>query len=224
VGGGRRPRLIHWFVGKYGVDMSEAENPDIASYASFNDFFGRPLKPGARPLADADFISPVDGCHQPVRRDRRSPYPAGQGGIASPRPNWSAGTPRWRAGSATAVLRTLYLSPRDYHRLHMPCAGRLQRMIYVPGALFSVNPVTARGVPGLFAPQRTRGLRVRFRNAWALRDGAGRRDDCRQHGHHMARGGQSAAHRSDCRVGIIRTSRSCSNRARKWAASFSDRR
>ena len=53
-GGRATTRLIRWFVGKYGVDMSEAENPDIASYASFNDFFGRPLKPGVRPLADAD--------------------------------------------------------------------------------------------------------------------------------------------------------------------------
>ena len=149
-GGRATTRLIRWFVGKYGVDMSEAENPDIASYASFNDFFGRPLKPGVRPLADADFISPVDGAisqfgaiddHHILQakghRFTTTQLLAGDAALAD----------RFRHGSFT----NLYLSPKDYHRLHMPCAGRLQRMIYVPGALFSVNPTTARGVPGLFA-------------------------------------------------------------------------
>ena len=130
--------------------MSEAENPDIASYASFNDFFGRPLKPGVRPLADADFISPVDGAisqfgaiddHHILQakghRFTTTQLLAGDAALAD----------RFRHGS----FANLYLSPKDYHRLHMPCAGRLQRMIYVPGALFSVNPTTARGVPGLFA-------------------------------------------------------------------------
>ena len=149
-GGRATTRLIRWFVGKYGVDMSEAENPDIASYASFNDFFGRPLKPGVRPLADADFISPVDGAisqfgaiddhHILQAKGHRfitTQLLAGDAALAD----------RFRHGS----FANLYLSPKDYHRLHMPCAGRLQRMIYVPGALFSVNPTTARGVPGLFA-------------------------------------------------------------------------
>lgn len=149
-GGRATTRLIRWFVGKYGVDMSEAENPDIASYASFNDFFGRPLKPGLRPLADADFISPVDGAisqfgaiddHHILQakghRFTTTQLLAGDAALAD----------RFRHGS----FANLYLSPKDYHRLHMPCAGRLQRMIYVPGALFSVNPTTARGVPGLFA-------------------------------------------------------------------------
>ena len=149
-GGRATTRLIRWFVGKYGVDMSEAENPDIASYASFNDFFGRPLKPGVRPLADADFISPVDGAisqfgaiddhHILQAKGHRFTTTQLLGGDAA-----LAG--RFRHGS----FANLYLSPKDYHRLHMPCAGRLQRMIYVPGALFSVNPTTARGVPGLFA-------------------------------------------------------------------------
>ena len=149
-GGRATTRLIRWFVGKYGVDMSEAENPDIASYASFNDFFGRPLKPGVRPLADADFISPVDGAisqfgaiddHHIMQakghRFTTTQLLAGDAALAD----------RFRHGS----FANLYLSPKDYHRLHMPCAGRLRRMICVPGALFSVNPTTARGVPGLFA-------------------------------------------------------------------------
>lgn len=142
--------LIRWFVGKYGVDMSEAENPDIASYASFNDFFGRPLKAGARPLARADFVCPVDGAisrfgaiedHHIVQakghRFTTTQLVGGDDAVAA----------RFRHGS----FANLYLSPKDYHRMHMPCDGRLKRMIYVPGTLFSVNPATARGVPGLFA-------------------------------------------------------------------------
>jgi phosphatidylserine decarboxylase len=143
-------RLIRWFVRKYGVDMSEAENPEIASYRSFNEFFTRPLKPGLRPLADADFVCPVDGAisqfgaiddHHILQakghRFTTSELVGGDAVLAA----------RFRHGS----FANLYLSPKDYHRLHMPCDGKLTRMIYVPGALFSVNPATARGLPGLFA-------------------------------------------------------------------------
>lgn len=144
------PKLIQWFVAKYGVDMSEAENPDIRSYASFNDFFTRPLKAGTRPLADADFICPVDGAisqfgaiddhHIVQAKNHRFTTAALLGGD-----NALAST--FQNGS----FANLYLSPKDYHRLHMPCDGELRRMIHVPGSLFSVNPTTARGVPGLFA-------------------------------------------------------------------------
>jgi len=143
-------RLIRWFVGKYGVDMSEAENPDLGSYKSFNDFFTRPLRAGVRPMAIADFVCPVDGAisqfgviddhHILQAKGHRFSTTALVGGDAA-----LAG--QFRHGS----FANLYLSPKDYHRLHMPCDGRLTRMIYVPGALFSVNPVTARGVPKLFA-------------------------------------------------------------------------
>ncbi len=142
--------LIRWFVRKYGVDMTEAENPDIASYSSFNDFFTRPLKMGARPLTTADFICPVDGAISQFgtidddrilqakgHRFTTTELVGGDAALAS----------LFRNGS----FANLYLSPRDYHRLHMPCDGKLTRMIYVPGALFSVNPTTARGVPKLFA-------------------------------------------------------------------------
>lgn len=148
--GRHTPRLIRWFVARYGVDMSEAENPDLRSYASFNDFFTRPLKAGARPLADADFICPVDGAisqfgsiddHHIVQakghRFTTADLLGGDSALAA----------TFRDGS----FANLYLSPKDYHRLHMPCDGELTRMVYVPGALFSVNPTTARGVPGLFA-------------------------------------------------------------------------
>ncbi len=87
---------------------------------------------------------------------------------------------------------TLYLSPRDYHRIHMPCDGRLTRMIYVPGALFSVNPTTARGVPGLFA--RNERVVCVFEGGYRpLRAGPGGRHHRRQHGHRLARPRQSAA-------------------------------
>jgi len=149
-GGAMTTRLIRWFAGRYGVDMTEAADADFASYKSFNDFFGRPLKAGARPLADADFVCPVDGAisqfgsiddhHILQAKGHRFTTTELVGGDA-------ALAAQFRHGS----FANLYLSPKDYHRLHMPCDGRLVRMIYVPGSLFSVNPVTARGVPNLFA-------------------------------------------------------------------------
>ena len=149
-GGAMTTALIRWFAGRYGVDMTEAANADIGSYKSFNDFFTRPLKAGARPLANADFVCPVDGAisqfgaiddhHILQAKGHRFTTTELVGGDA-------ALATRFRHGS----FANLYLSPRDYHRLHMPCDGKLTRMIHVPGALFSVNPVTARGVPNLFA-------------------------------------------------------------------------
>ena len=148
--GVRTTRLIAGFVQKYGVDMSEAVNPDLASYKSFNEFFTRPLRPGARPLAHADFICPVDGAVSQFGTIRHDQIFQAKGHAYS--------TTALVGGDAALAgkfqdghFATLYLSPRDYHRIHMPCDGRLLRMIYVPGELFSVNPQTARGVPGLFA-------------------------------------------------------------------------
>lgn len=142
--------VIRWFVKRYQVNMSEAANPDIASYATFNEFFTRPLKEGARPLAQADLVSPVDGAISqlgPIDRDQI---------FQAKGHNYS--TTALVGGDAMLAeqfrdghFATLYLSPKDYHRIHMPCDGVLRRMIYVPGDLFSVNPTTARGVPGLFA-------------------------------------------------------------------------
>ncbi|HUX89211.1 MAG TPA: archaetidylserine decarboxylase [Gallionellaceae bacterium] len=149
-GGASTARLIKWFIGRYKVNMAEAANPDIRSYATFNDFFTRALRSDARPLAQADFICPVDGAISQFGRIENEQLFQAKG----------------HSYSATALVggdhtlaqqfkdgsfATLYLSPKDYHRIHMPCDGRLTRMIYVPGDLFSVNPVTARGVPGLFA-------------------------------------------------------------------------
>lgn len=141
---------IRWFVRKYGVDMSEAADPDITHYESFNDFFTRALRPGVRPLSGADLICPVDGAISqfgPMDRDRilqakghHYTTTALVGGDAALAAQFEHGS-----------YATLYLSPKDYHRIHMPCDGRLLRMIHVPGELFSVNPGTALGVPGLFA-------------------------------------------------------------------------
>jgi phosphatidylserine decarboxylase len=143
-------RLIRWFVGKYGVNMEEAANPDITSYASFNEFFTRPLRDGVRPLAQADFVCPVDGAiSQFGDIDDHHIFQAK--GHKFTTTELVGGDAALAAQFQHGHFANLYLSPKDYHRLHMPCDGRLTRMIYVPGALFSVNPTTARGVPGLFA-------------------------------------------------------------------------
>lgn len=149
-GGAMTTRAIRRFVRTYGVDMSEAADPDVASYASFNDFFTRPLKAGARPIADADFVCPVDGAISQLGAidDDRIFQAKGHHFTTT---DLVGGDAALAAHFRHGRFANLYLSPRDYHRLHMPCDGRLVRMIHVPGALFSVNPVTARGVPNLFA-------------------------------------------------------------------------
>jgi len=142
--------FITKFAAKYDVNMDEAKIEDLQEFACFNDFFTRELKDGARPIADAKLVSPADGavsqlgkielgrCFQAKGRDfsvvellggdkdRAQPFLNGE-------------------------FATIYLSPKDYHRVHMPCAGTLTETVYVPGDLFSVNPTTAEGVDGLFA-------------------------------------------------------------------------
>jgi phosphatidylserine decarboxylase len=130
--------------------MSEAVNPDPASYATFNDFFTRPLRAGARPLAQAALICPVDGAISQFGHIDRDQILQAKGHHYTTTA-LVGGDAALAACFAGGLFATLYLSPRDYHRVHMPCGGKLVRMIYVPGDLFSVNPVTARGVPGLFA-------------------------------------------------------------------------
>ena len=142
--------IIRRFVLKYQVNMDEAADSDIASYLSFNDFFTRALRPGARPIAAADLVSPVDGAISqfgPIVKDQLFQAKGHSYSTTAVVGGDSALAAAYQDGS----FATLYLSPRDYHRIHMPCDGRLSRMIYVPGELFSVNPITARGVPGLFA-------------------------------------------------------------------------
>ena len=149
-GGAVTTILIRWFVGRYGVDLSEAADSNPESYPTFNDFFTRALARGARPLAPAALVCPVDGAI--------SQFGAIQGERIFQAKGHDYTASALLGGDAALAARfhgghfaTLYLSPRDFHRIHMPCNGRLLRMTHVPGALFSVNPATARGVPGLFA-------------------------------------------------------------------------
>ena len=142
--------VIRWFVATYGVNMSEAAEPDITRYATFNDFFTRALRPGARPIAQADYVCPVDGAISqlgPIAGDQIFQAK----GHSYSTTSLVGGDHALAAPYINGTFTTIYLSPKDYHRIHMPCDGRLLRMIHVPGDLFSVNPTTARGVPGLFA-------------------------------------------------------------------------
>lgn len=149
-GGNTTTKIIQWFVKRYNVNMTEAANPDISSYSTFNDFFTRPLREDARPIAKADFICPVDGAISqfgPIVKDQIFQAKGHQYSTTALLGGDKNSAIKYENGE----FACLYLSPRDYHRIHMPCDGKLEKMTYVPGDLFSVNPVTAQGVPGLFA-------------------------------------------------------------------------
>jgi phosphatidylserine decarboxylase len=141
---------IRRFIARYRVDMSEAADPDPRAYPTFNAFFTRALREGARPVAPEGLLCPVDGTISqfgPIE-DGRIFQAKGHRYDATA---LLGGDTALAAGFRHGHFATLYLSPRDYHRIHMPCAGRLRRMVHVPGELFSVNPATAQAVPGLFA-------------------------------------------------------------------------
>ncbi len=142
--------IIRWFVGHYGVNMQEAQNPAIEYYKTFNEFFTRPLKAGERPIADADFICPVDGAISQFGNIEDTQIFQAKGHSYSISA-LLAGNVELAGHFRHGSFATLYLSPKDYHRIHMPCDGLLVSMTYVPGTLFSVNSATALGVPGLFA-------------------------------------------------------------------------
>jgi phosphatidylserine decarboxylase len=142
--------VIKRFVKRYNVNMSEAAHADPAHYKSFNEFFTRPLKDGARPLASSAWVCPVDGAISQCGAIEHDQIFQAKGHQYSTRA-LVGGDTELAAQFQNGQFATLYLSPRDYHRIHMPIAGKLLRMIHVPGDLFSVNPTTARGVPGLFA-------------------------------------------------------------------------
>ena len=148
--GGVTTSTIRRFVARYGVDMAEAAEPDIAAYKTFNDFFTRALKPGARPIAQAPLVCPVDGTISQVGRIQGDQVFQAKGQTFTTTA-LVGGDAALAAQFKDGLFANLYLSPKDYHRIHMPADGRLVRMVHVPGALFSVNPTTARGVPGLFA-------------------------------------------------------------------------
>ncbi len=145
-------RVIKWFIGRYGVNMSEAAEPDFTAYPTFNAFFTRALKPGARTIdpAPETLTSPVDGAISQIGQISTDRVFQAKGQSFSLTELLGGDDERaepFREGE----FATIYLSPKDYHRIHMPMAATLTEMVYVPGKLFSVNPVTAENVPNLFA-------------------------------------------------------------------------
>ena len=141
-----------WFIGHFKVNMSEAVEEDINAYSDFNSFFTRALKPDVRPLAaEANAVlSPVDGAvSQAGKIDGDAIFQAK--GHSYSLNTLLGNADSWSDKFQNGLFATLYLSPRDYHRIHMPLTATLEHVIHVPGRLFSVNPVTTRKVPGLFA-------------------------------------------------------------------------
>ena len=142
--------VIIWFVNRYQVNMSEAANSDVKSYKTFNEFFTRPLKIGMRPFAKSEFICPVDGTISQFGNIEKAQIFQAKNHSYSTKA-LVGGNEKLAEKFENGYFTCLYLSPKDYHRIHMPCDGSLKSMTYVPGTLFSVNPTTAQGVPGLFA-------------------------------------------------------------------------
>jgi phosphatidylserine decarboxylase len=145
-------QLITRFIRQYDVRLDEAQRQHPQDFRSFNDFFTRELLPEARPQDQAvdSLLSPVDGAVSQLGRIQHGRIFQAKGQAFSL--TELLGGSRQRAEDfAGGQFATLYLSPRDYHRVHMPMPGKLREMIYVPGALFSVNQTTAERVPGLFA-------------------------------------------------------------------------
>ncbi|MGQ7260277.1 archaetidylserine decarboxylase [Vreelandella sp. V005] len=141
--------LINAFIKHFNVDMSQALEPDPSAYATFNAFFTRALKTDARPLGEG-ILSPADGTLSQYGRLQAGQLVQAKGHTYSAQTLLGGDTSlaeEFLGGS----FATVYLSPRDYHRVHMPVTGTLREMIYVPGRLFSVNQATANYVPGLFA-------------------------------------------------------------------------
>lgn len=144
--------FINNFAKKYGINMQEAKQEDLNAYASFNDFFTRELKDGARPIAEGEgtLVSPADGAVSQLGKIELGRVFQAKGRDFSVTELLGGDSDR-AATFLNGDFATIYLSPKDYHRVHMPCAGKLLETIYVPGDLFSVNPTTAQGVDGLFA-------------------------------------------------------------------------
>lgn len=144
--------FIRWFKNRYKVDMSLATNEDATSYETFNKFFTRSLKPEVRPVDPKtnSIVSPVDGTISQIGSIN------GESIVQAKGHNYSlaqllGGNNEWCDIFKDGQFTTIYLSPKDYHRIHMPCSGTLKQMTYIPGKLFSVSPLTTRVIPGVFA-------------------------------------------------------------------------
>ncbi|MCW8126694.1 archaetidylserine decarboxylase [Microbulbifer halophilus] len=147
-----KDRFTRWFVDQYDVDMTEAEEPDCTAYASFNDFFTRALKTDARPIVEGDgaIACPADGAVSQLGEIHNGRIFQAKGHDFSLL-ELVGGDPKTAAQFTGGHFATVYLSPKDYHRVHMPVSGTLKSMTYVPGQLFSVNDVTTQTVPRLFS-------------------------------------------------------------------------
>ncbi|OPX54779.1 phosphatidylserine decarboxylase [Oceanospirillum multiglobuliferum] len=145
-------KLIGQFIKTFKVDMSEAEQPDAQAYANFNEFFTRPLKAGARPICalENSIACPVDGTVSQLGCIEYGRIFQAKGHSYSVQELLGGDIDR-AAPFMGGQFATIYLSPKDYHRIHMPIAGTLRQMIHIPGRLFSVNPATTENVNGLFA-------------------------------------------------------------------------
>jgi phosphatidylserine decarboxylase len=145
-------RLIGWFAKQYQVNMSEAQVEDLSAFAHFNDFFTRALKEGARPLDGTPnaVLCPADGAVSQLGKIEQGRVFQAKGHSYSVI-ELLGGDSQRAAAFMGGDFATIYLSPKDYHRVHMPLAGTLREMVYVPGRLFSVNQTTAENVPELFA-------------------------------------------------------------------------
>ena len=144
--------LIRWIIKHYDVDMSEAQQESPEAYVHFNDFFTRPLKDGARPLPENlnTIVSPADGTISQLGDIKHGRVFQAKGHDYS-LIELLGGDTELGKEFAGGKFATIYLSPRDYHRIHTPAGGKLRQMIHVPGRLFSVNQGTVENIPNLFA-------------------------------------------------------------------------
>ncbi|PKG39672.1 archaetidylserine decarboxylase [Psychromonas sp. Urea-02u-13] len=144
--------LIKQFIAKFKIDMSEAKHSEPEHFDTFNDFFTRELKEGARTVIEGDdnLATPVDGKVSQQGDIKEGRIFQAKGHDFSLR-ELLGGRDDVAAPFDEGIFSTVYLAPKDYHRIHMPIAGKLEQMIFIPGDLFSVNPLTAENVPNLFA-------------------------------------------------------------------------
>jgi len=143
--------VIQAFKAQYGIDMSIAEQSDALKYKSFNEFFTRSLKDGVRAIDDHpnSIVSPADGAISQLGKIKDGDIFQAKGQSFSVEK--LIADPQLAEPFKNGQFATVYLSPKDYHRVHMPFAGTLTETLYVPGELFSVNQTTAENIPGLFA-------------------------------------------------------------------------
>lgn len=144
--------FIQWFVRRYQVDMHLAAEPDPLHYGTFNAFFTRALKPGIRTIVEGEnsIASPADGCVSQIGRIKAGRIFQAKGFDFDLR-ELLGGSEKVAASFYEGSFATIYLAPKDYHRVHMPFAGKLREMYYIPGRLFSVNAQSAANIPNLFA-------------------------------------------------------------------------